>query len=142
MAFGPRDFGITDWDEKTAAICQATGYYFYWSALVELAITALLARVLGFDKEYERIELLIPTLDPRGKVNRLKKAGKRYGKPIGKRLETASEFFTEDERRLRNLMAHSWPLLDESGVIHFTLSAQCPGIVRACADPAFVTCAQ
>lgn len=114
--FGLRD---SDWDEKTAAISQATGFYLYWFGLVELAITMLLARILGFDKEYERFDLLVSGLDPRGKVERLKTAGKRYNKPIGKYLHEALEIFSKDERKLRNLMAHSWPILDDNGTIHF-----------------------
>jgi hypothetical protein len=129
MALGPRDFGIgeEDWNDKTAAICQATGYYLYWFALVELTISALLAKVLGFDEEYEKIDLLISSaLDPRAKVIRLTQAGERYGKPIGETLNAALRAFTDDEGRLRNLMAHAWPVLDESGVIHFTTLGRMP----------------
>ena len=49
MAKSPQDFGVPDahWDEKTATLSQAIGFFLVCFGRLELTITLTLAIVLG-----------------------------------------------------------------------------------------------
>jgi hypothetical protein len=119
MGKSPKDYGLS-WDPKLQAICQAVGYYLYMYGLIELIIGTFLAHVLGFDRDNEKLDLLISGLDARGKISRLIEAGQRYNKPIGPNLTALLNDFGKRDVNLRNLMSHTYPILDDKDVIHFT----------------------
>jgi hypothetical protein len=77
------DYGLS-WGRRIEALCQCTGYFNYQYGLVELAITALLAKALDYEDDYEKFDLLIKGLDASGKIERLLSAEPYM--PIGENL--------------------------------------------------------
>jgi hypothetical protein len=108
------------------AICEATGYYLYWFASVEIVITHLLVHVLGYDGDPEKVDILVSGMDARVKCERLKRASDRY-KPLGPNLSELLEHFADKHIDLRNLISHSRPEIETGyhrpngeALIHFS----------------------
>jgi hypothetical protein len=104
-------------DKKTHNLVWHLGLYQLWFGIVELHITYLLLQALGY-QDFEKFDLLVRGMDARVKVERLRRAAKAY-KPMGPTLKKLLVHFETQHIPLRNRIAHSWPMLDDSDLIHF-----------------------
>ncbi len=99
---------ITDLPKEDAELFTRIGHFLFWYSAVELCITDLLVRCLGYDNDRPRIEILIYGMDSRTKCERLKKAGK-IGMPLGPNLLSRVTHFQEKYIPLRNKFSHRVP---------------------------------
>jgi hypothetical protein len=104
---------------QPAKLALHTGYFIMWFGAREGVITQMLAHVLGFFDQAQRLEFVVRGLDARSKCERLRQAAK-FLKPLGPNLDSRLLYFLEKIVPLRNRIAHTWMVLEDDGRIHFT----------------------
>jgi hypothetical protein len=121
MAKSPQNFGVPDvyWDEQTATLSQAIGFFLVCFGRLELTITLTLAIVLGYDKDYERFGVIASNLNASGRVARLRQAANLCKIPLGENLKALLALFVKNDCEIRNNICHSWPIMDGEEIVHF-----------------------
>jgi hypothetical protein len=102
------------------------GYFILWFGTCEGIITQLLARVLGFSNQVQRLEFVTRGLDAKAKIERLRQAAKLL-MPLGSNLDNRLLHFQKKMVPLRNRIVHTWMIL-EVGPVHFTSLGKIHGV--------------
>jgi hypothetical protein len=83
------------------------GYFILWFGTCEGVITRILAHVLGFAKQAQRLEFVTRGLDAKAKCERVRQAAKLL-MPLGPNLNARLLMFQEKMVPLRNRISHNW----------------------------------
>lgn len=121
---------------EDGALVAHLGFYVMWFAVVEVQVTAALAAVLGL-RPLARAEVVMRGMDARVKCDRLRQAAKKYH-PIGPNLAVRLKYFEKKSIPLRNSVVHTWPVIEDDGMVHFDTMGRLHGLPQTEFPPASI----
>jgi hypothetical protein len=112
---------ISDLPPEDARLFTHMGHFLFWYSAVELAITDLIAKAIGFE-DRDKLELLVSGMDARRKCQCLRGASGYM--EIGPKLKSRLKYFEDSIIKLRNKFVHRVAILPAgSSTLMFGTSA-------------------
>jgi hypothetical protein len=119
---------LDDFEMSTASARYGhVGHFICWFGVVELHLTAILARALSF-QDLERFDYLVRGMDAKTKIERLFGSSGYYCQ-LGPNLCERLERFKSVSSSIRNTIVHSWPHF-ENDVLHLGSIGSLPPTAR------------